>query len=586
MFGCCSTIRTRSKKRGYKKQSSVRKQGQKDFKASAVQRARGATEAMTSKSFVDLQLIFTCALLLSVLALDYEEIGSNVSVRSSSSNQITDCNSHQFLLSGRCNNNHRRAQGASNQPFLLLCKPSEIHPQSIDLPSARLVSNLISHEDTTPPNRRGLSELVTFFGQFFDHMIAETHKSNVSMHIPVPADDAHFGPGGHIHFFRNLRVRTRKGLSPRNELSSYVDGSAVYSVSDKAVEKLRDGKSCRMLISGGNMLPMNDLMRFQAGDKRVNENPALQAIHTLFVREHNRVCAELEKNMKEKSGDEYFDMARRIVVAQIQNIIFYEFVPAILGHALPKYGGYHSHRDASISNEFSTVAFRVGHTLINPTLTTHYDENDKPVRNLLRNLFMQTSVVREHGIDGLLRGAMTTRAAEVDPHVTSEIRNFLDIGDRFKLDLVALNIQRSRDHHIPSYNRLREHFGLLRKRNFHQITKNKKLANALSQVYAGDIDLVDPWIGGTAEDHYGGGSLGELFSVMWTAEFVRMREGNRFHFESKHYWGKHSTDELMKMNTMKLLFREGVKGGTMKRILQSNTNIPLKVYPKNVFFVR
>lgn len=71
-----------------------------------------------------------------------------------------------------------------------------------------------------------------------------------------------------------------------------------------------------------------------AGDSRVNEQPGLTAIHTLWMREHNRVARELQNLNPRWSNDEVFEEARRIVVGEMQHITYNEWLPIIVGRWL------------------------------------------------------------------------------------------------------------------------------------------------------------------------------------------------------------------------------------------------------------
>ena len=76
------------------------------------------------------------------------------------------------------------------------------------------------------------------------------------------------------------------------------------------------------------------------GDDRANEQLGLTALHTLFVREHNRLAELFLQANPLLSDEQIYQRARRVVGAEMQCVTYGEFLPALLGEgAVPPYTG-------------------------------------------------------------------------------------------------------------------------------------------------------------------------------------------------------------------------------------------------------
>ncbi|MBX3404002.1 MAG: hypothetical protein KF699_11390 [Phycisphaeraceae bacterium] len=451
----------------------------------------------------------------------------------------------------------------------------------------RLASNALSAQ--TPAglgNSRGLSSMFWQWGQFIDHDFALVDEGSEFAPITIPAGDPVFDPfntgTATMPFHRSACIEGV--MSPRqhtNALTHWIDASMVYGSDATRAAALRSGMNGRLATSAGDMLPFNtaglpnggDLgaAGYLAGDIRANEQTGLTAMHTLFVREHNRLADIIAANNPGWNDEQIYQHARRIVAAEVQAITYNEWLPSLLGgHGLGSYAGYDDQVNPSINTAFSTAAFRFGHTMLNDQLL-RFNEDGTPYAgghlNLFQAFFNPATMATSADLAAVIRGLAAQEANEIDTQAIDGVRNLL-FGPGMGRDLIALNLQRGRDHGLPDYNTLREDNGLVRVADFSDITSDPVLAAALAGVY-GDVDSIDPWIGLMAEDHLPGASVGATMAAIFRDQFGRLRDGDRFFYLNDGELG-----------AFELSFLEGL---TLADIIRLNTDA--QSIQDNVFFI-
>lgn len=459
-------------------------------------------------------------------------------------------------IDGLSNNLIDEEYGSTDQAFLRITPYAYADgisaPAGADRPSAREVSNMIFTELEPVPNTQHCSDLFWLWGQFLDHDITLTPVTETAFPIQVPIGDSYFDPYGtgteEIDLTRSAFLPGTGETTPGeqiNEITAFIDASNVYGSDPERAEFLRDSDG-KLKVSEGNLLPYNDGTQenaggpstnlFVAGDIRANENVGLSSMHTIFVREHNRLVDELKAEHPEYDAETLYQEARKIVGAEIQAITYNEFLPILLGpNALAEYSGYKADVDPQIANIFATAAYRLGHTMLSSQLY-RVDEsgNETEYGHLaLRDAFFRPDrIVNEGGIDPIIRGAAMNVAQSLDTTVVDDVRNFL-FGPPGSggLDLAALNIQRGRDHGLADYNSARVAYGLSAVTSFSEITSDTELQQQLEALY-GNVNNIDVFVGGLAEDTVAGSMLGELFQAVMVDQFTRLRDGDRFWYEN------------------------------------------------------
>ncbi|XP_068594952.1 eosinophil peroxidase-like [Brachionichthys hirsutus] len=474
------------------------------------------------------------------------------------------------------------------------------------LPLVREVSNqIVRTTNDDIENDPRFTYLLTIFAQWIDHDLTLTPHSAVIFSygkgvdcekscdrtepcfpIQITRNDPRFGrqsdecipffrsapacgSGNTGHIFSGSTIRQQM-----NSLTAFIDASQVYGSVDVKARSLRDLSSDKGLLrvnakyndNGREFLPFStmdanmcatraaitndsnarEVPCFVAGDERANENIALTSLHTLFLREHNRLVRALAKLNPYWDGERLYQEARKIMGAYFQIIIYRDFLPIIVGpdifaKKLATYPGYDEHEDPSISNVFATAAFRFAHLMVQPfifRLDEQYNEDpDFPNVLLHRAFFTPWRAVFEDGLDSILRGLVfrPSKLNTQDQMMHDELRERLfEFSSETALDLASLNMQRGRDHGIPGYRTWRRFCNLSEPSNRKQlgkVLKNKALADRLLDFY-GTPSNIDVWLGGVAEPFVPEGRVGPLFACLITTQFQVIRNGDRFWWEN------------------------------------------------------
>ncbi len=163
-----------------------------------------------------------------------------------------------------------------------------------------------------------------------------------------------------------------------NVLTAFVDASNVYGSTEETAFRLRSNVSGLLLVdphATGDLLPLlpnlenpNMPLEPTAGDVRAIENPGLAAMHTIWLREHNRIAKFAKKVMPHLTDEEIYQQTRRIVIAEMQNVVYGQYVIELIGpEAFAKNfltevsevgSKYDETLNPSVLNEFATAAYR------------------------------------------------------------------------------------------------------------------------------------------------------------------------------------------------------------------------------------
>ena len=212
---------------------------------------------------------------------------------------------------------------------------------------------------------------------------------------------------------------------------------------------------------------------------------------------------------------------------------------------------------------------------VNNNLTNYVAaENDHFAIRTCNSFWNPQVTIAQTNVDPFFLGMSSQATEREDTIITPDLRGKV-FGplEYTRRDLMAINMQRARDHGLPDYNSARVAYSLPPKKSFEEInelygvddTITENIEN-LRDVYNNDISRCDIWACGLAEtvpsDLSNMSGPGELFTEVLFDQFMRIRHADRFWWENYAANGIFTEKEY---NTIKEL--------TLKKLLIAVTHI-------------
>ena len=413
------------------------------------------------------------------------------------------------------------------------------HTKKLLDPDPRLISRKLMARDSFKPAGI-LNSLAAAWIQFENHnwFFHGNGDPDKVIEIPLGANDDF--PENPMRIRRTIPMNGKEIVDGQpapvfaNTETHWWDGSQVYGSGKDKQSEVRTFIDGKVKVEADGRLPKSehhqgiDLTGFEE-----NYWTGVGLLHTLFAREHNAVCDALKKAYPSFNDQRLYQTAVLVVSALIAKIHTVEWTTCVLRHPALQIS-MNANWYGALGETFKDKIGRVGDSeVISGIVGSPVDQHGTPFS--LTEEFV--TVYRLHSLIpddwnwfSLESGEhlRNTTFTEIQGKYTRDFMHSMEMGDLWysmniasagaiclhnypnalrKLerldgqvtDLATLDIVRDRERGVPRYNDFREAMGMPRRRSIDDITPNKTWAKESSEIYGGDVDLVDTQVGMQAE---------------------------------------------------------------------------------------
>ncbi|CAL4062595.1 unnamed protein product, partial [Meganyctiphanes norvegica] len=269
------------------------------------------------------------------------------------------------------------------------------------------------------------------------------------------------------------------------------------------------------------------------------EKTMLESLRLLLVLEHNRIADALAEVNPHFDDSLLYNEARRLLIAEYNMITYNEYLPTLLGEAIVTKHSLLPGTEGPGAQYIKEV---------NPGILTNFalaSYRNAAMKSEWRNSWGATDILDSTQYNSVLK-------------------------DSYQ-DLLALDMQRARDHGVTGYIHWRRFCDQgAANNNFEDLESNihKEAVAALKELYDGELDDLDLSVA-LLEATEEGAAVGKTFSCLLADQYARLKTGNRLFWEHESSLVTAEQRDLMRTEV------------SLARLLCNN--LPVHAVPKNAF---
>ncbi|KAJ6648728.1 Peroxidase [Pseudolycoriella hygida] len=282
-----------------------------------------------------------------------------------------------------------------------------------------------------------------------------------------------------------------------NQATSYLDLSLIYGNHESETNQIRLFEGGKFRMGKNNVLPVDSKGKYLKSMYRFIAVPIASILPSIFARNHNDLATRLAKLNPHWTDETIFQEARRINIANFQyNLITAKTIERVFHK--PVNESYSDLRNAGTSIEFA-ISYRAAHYYLQGEMEFR-NENYTITKKVRHSDAINHIDLLENNYEDACRGVVF-QPVNVGPYSDEILNRIAKDGNGYGTDLVSIDIQRARDHGVPSFVEIRKKCKLTPEINSFDDFKliiDPKNVDLLKKVYKSYKD-VEFYVGGILE---------------------------------------------------------------------------------------